>query len=210
MRNKVHTATVYSLKPSAKVRPIKAHPAKTIPVKVHSIKNYEFSQPQSFFFDTNIWLYIYGPISWQDPRSEIYSSALKKIRASNGSIYINCMIISEFINAFSRIEFRQQSQFSRYKDFRNSPGFRAVAQDIAYNVRKILKNTLACDSDFVAINLPEIIDIFEQGKYDFNDLVFAEVCRSKEMIFVTHDKDFSDMGVEVLTANGRLLGETED
>ena len=210
MRNKVHTATVYSLKPGVKVRPIKDHPAKALPVKVHSITSYDFSQPQSFFFDTNIWLYIYGPISWQDPRSEIYSRALKKIRASDGSIYINCMIISEFINAFSRIEFKQQSEFSRYKEFRNSPGFRAVAQDIAYNVRKILKNTLACDSDFISIDLPEIIDIFEQGKYDFNDLVFAEVCRSKGMIFVTHDKDFSDMGVEVLTANERLLGEIED
>lgn len=210
MRNKVHTATVYSLKPRAKVRPIRAHPAKAIPVKVHSIKNYDLSQPQSFFFDTNIWLYIYGPISWQDPRSEIYSRALKKIRDSNGSIYINCMIISEFINAFSRIEFRQHSEFSRYKDFRNSSGFQAVAQDIAYNVRKILKNTLACDPEFIAVDLPEIMDIFEQGKYDFNDLVFAEVCRSKGMIFVTHDKDFSELGVEILTANGKLLGEIED
>jgi len=29
------------------------------------------------------------------------------------------------------------------------------------------------------------------------------------MIFVTHDKDFSDMGVEVLTANEKLVGKEE-
>ncbi|MPM51768.1 hypothetical protein SDC9_98519 [bioreactor metagenome] len=51
----------------------------------------------------------------------------------------------------------------------------------------------------------EIMSFFEQGKYDFNDLLFAEICRSRGMVFVTHDKDFSELGVEILTANEKLL-----
>ena len=164
---------------------------------------------QSYFFDTNIWLYIYGPIGWPDQRSAIYSRTLREIRDSNGTIYINCMIISEFINAFSRIEFKQQTDYSRFKEFRNSLSFRSIAEDIASNVRKILRNTLTCDPDLKAIDLPEIMRFFEQGKYDFNDLVFAEICRTKGLVFVTHDKDFSDMGVEVLTANEKLVGKEE-
>ena len=115
------------------------------------------------------------------------------------------MIISEFINAFARIEFKQQTNFTRFKEFRNSLAFRAIAQDIAYNVRKILRNTLACDPELQAIDLPKVMDLFEQGKYDFNDLLFAQICRAKNMVFVTHDKDFSELGVEILTANEKLV-----
>ena len=187
--------------------PEEARPAKSVPVNVHSIESYDFPEGKSYFFDTNIWLYIYGPIGWPDQRSDVYSRALKEIRNSKGTIYINCMIISEFINAFSRIEFKQQSEFTRYKEFRSSLSYRAIAQDIAYNVKKILKSTLACDPELQAINLPEVMDLFEQGKYDFNDLLFAQICRAKGLIFVTHDKDFSELGVEILTANEKLLGK---
>ena len=205
MPKSVHRATVYPVRRSARLRPGKILPVKPGPAPIHSIETYDFPEERSYFFDTNIWLYIYGPIGWPDQKSAVYSRALREIRNSNGTIYINCMIISEFINAFSRIEFKQQTTHSRYKDFRNSISFRPVAEDIASNVKKIIRNTLACDNDLKVIDLPEIMSFFEQGKYDFNDLVFAEICRSGEMVFVTHDKDFSELGVEILTANEKLL-----
>ena len=205
MRKSIHHAIVFPVRRRPRLRVGGGRPVKTIPVKVHSIDNYDFPEGKGYFFDTNIWLYIYGPIGWPDQRSDAYSKALKAIRHSDGAIYINCMIISEFINAFSRIEFKQQTDFTRFKEFRNSLAFRAIAQDIAYNVRKILKSTLACDPELTVIDLPEIMDLFEQGKYDFNDLLFAQICRAKSMVFVTHDKDFSELGVEILTANEKLV-----
>jgi predicted nucleic acid-binding protein len=207
MPERVHHATVYPVRRRPRLRAGRARPEKTVPIKVHSIESYDFPEGKSYFFDTNIWLYIYGPIGWPDERSDVYSRALKEIRNSEGTIYINCMIISEFINAFSRIEFKQQSDFTRYKEFRNSLSYRAIAQEIAYNVRKILKNTLTCDPELQVIDLPGVMDIFEQGKYDFNDLLFAQICSAKGLVFVTHDKDFSELGVEILTANERLLGK---
>jgi len=120
------------------------------------------------------------------------------------------MIISEFINTFSRIEFKQQSEFTRFKDFRGSLKYRAIAQDISYNVKKIFKSTLACDPELQVINFPEVMDMFEQGKYDFNDLLFAQICRAKNLVFVTHDKDFRELGVEILTANKKLLSTGEE
>lgn len=205
MRKSIHRATVYPVKRRPRLRAGASRPAEFLPLKVHSIDEYDFPEGKGYFFDTNIWLYIYGPIGWPDPRSDAYSKALKEILNSDGTIYINCMIISEFINAFARIEFKQQTDFTRFKDFRNSLAFRAIAQDIAYNVRKILKSTLACDPELQAIDLPEVMDFFEQGKYDFNDLLFAQICRAKNMVFVTHDKDFSELGVEILTANEKLV-----
>jgi predicted nucleic acid-binding protein len=208
MRKKVHIATVYPLRRRPRLLAGRGRPA-SVPVNVHSIESYDFPEGKSYFFDTNIWLYIYGPIGWPDQRSDVYSGALKKIRDSKGTIYINCMIISEFINAFSRIEFKQQSEFTRFKEFRSSLSYRAIAQDLAYNVKKILKSTLACDPEMQAINIPEVMDLFEQGKYDFNDLLFAQICRAKGMIFVTHDKDFSELGVDILTANEKLVGKSK-
>ncbi|AYK14156.1 MAG: PIN domain-containing protein [Methanosarcina flavescens] len=205
MRKSIHRATVYPVKRRPRLRAGASRPAEFLPLKVHSIDEYDFPEGKGYFFDTNIWLYIYGPIGWPDQRSDAYSRALKEIRNSDGTIYINCMIISEFINAFARIEFKQQTNFTRFKEFRNSLAFRAIAQDIAYNVRKILRNTLACDPELQAIDLPKVMDLFEQGKYDFNDLLFAQICRAKNMVFVTHDKDFSELGVEILTANEKLV-----
>ncbi|MDQ1276861.1 MAG: hypothetical protein QG610_2439 [Euryarchaeota archaeon] len=205
MPKSIHRAVVYPIRRTVRLRPGKTLPVKPSPAPIHSIETYDFPSEKNYFFDTNIWLYIYGPIGWPDQKSDIYSKALREIRNSNGTIYINCMVISEFINAFSRIEFKQQTTHSRFKDFRNSISFRPVAEDITSNVKKILRNTLACDPDLKVIDLPEIMSFFEQGKYDFNDLVFAEICRSRGMIFVTHDKDFSELGVEILTANEKLL-----
>jgi predicted nucleic acid-binding protein len=210
MHKKVHPATVYSLRRRPRLLAGRSSPAKAVPVNAHSIENYDFPAGKGYFFDTNIWLYIYGPIGWPDQKSDIYSRALKRIRDSKGTIYINCMIISEFINTFSRIEFRQQSEFSRYKEFRSSLKYRAIAQDIAYNVKKIFKSTLASDPELQATNFPEVMDLFEQGKYDFNDLLFAQICRAKSLIFVTHDKDFSELGVEILTANEKLVSKGKE
>lgn len=207
MLKKVHRATVYPVRRRPRLLSGMSRPPKPAPVKIHSIESYNFPAVKGFFFDTNIWLYIYGPTGWPDERSDSYSRALKEIRNSKGTIYINCMIISEFINAFSRIEFKQQSEFTRFKEFRNSLRYRAIAQDIAHNVKIILKNTLVCDPELQAINLPEVMDLFEQGKYDFNDLLFAQICRSKGLVFVTHDKDFSELGVEILTANEKLVSK---
>ncbi len=205
MPKSVHRAVVYPLRRSTRLRPAKSLPVKSSPAPIHSTATYDFPSEKGYFFDTNIWLYIYGPIGWPDQKSAVYSRVLREIRDSNGTIYINCMIISEFINAFSRIEFKQQTTYSRFKEFRNSLSFRPVAEDIASNVKKILRNTLTCDPELKVIDLPEIMSFFEQGKYDFNDLVFAEICRDKGLVFVTHDKDFSELGVEILTANEKLL-----
>ncbi|HOW15007.1 PIN domain-containing protein [Methanosarcina sp.] len=205
MPKSIHRAVVYPLRRSVKLRPVKSLPVRPGQAPVHSTETYDFPSEKGYFFDTNIWLYIYGPIGWPDQKSAVYSRVLREIRNSNGTIYINCMIISEFINAFSRIEFKQQTTYSRFKEFRNSLSFRPVAEDIASNVKKILRNTLACDPNLNVIDLPEIMSFFEQGKYDFNDLLFAEICRAKGLVFVTHDKDFSELGVEILTANEKLL-----
>ncbi len=176
-----------------------------MPEKVHHIKKYNLSLENTFFFDTNVWLYVYGPIAYQDWKSEIYSSVLKKMHDLGCPIYTNSMVISEFINSFARMEFKQQSTFMGFKDFRNSSEFLSTAEEIAYNVKKILNITFRCDSDLADLDLINLVNNFETGSYDFNDLIFTEICKNRGMILVTHDGDFKSSGLEVLTANRKLL-----
>ncbi len=177
-----------------------------MPERTYHIKKYGFSPENIFFFDTNVWLYIYGPVAYQDWKSGIYSSALKKMHDLGCPIYTNSMVISEFINSFARMEFKQQFTFTRFKDFRNSSAFLSTAEEIAYNVKRILNITLRCDSDIADLDLVHIVEYFETGSYDFNDLIFTEICKSRNMVLVTHDGDFKGSGLEVLTANRKLLG----
>jgi predicted nucleic acid-binding protein len=41
---------------------------------------------------------------------------------------------------------------------------------------------------------------------DFNDLMLIELCKKNMFALVTHDIDFKDSDIHVLTANNELLG----
>ena len=51
--------------------------------QISDIKKYTFHEGDSFLFDANIWMLIYGPIANKDGRTEVYSAALRDIRKNN-------------------------------------------------------------------------------------------------------------------------------
>ena len=50
-----------------------------------------------------------------------------------------------------------------------------------------------------------LIDEFEKADSDFNDQILAELCKRRNLKLVTHDADFRDRGLNILTTNPRLL-----
>lgn len=176
--------------------------------QISDIKKYTFHEGDSFLFDANIWMLIYGPIANKDGRTEVYSAALRDIRKNNCLIFIDVLILSEFINAFSRFEFNQLDPIikpQKFKDFRNSAQFKSIAQEISINARKIIKICCRCDSMFESADLPNVLARYEQGNSDFNDQMIIEICKSKDLVLVTHDADFKPEDVNILTANKKLL-----
>ena len=89
--------------------------------------------------------------------------------------------------------------------FRNSPSFKSVAQDIANDVDRILKPSSRIESGFTALNTPDLLNEFAAGAADFNDQVIAALCKRNGLTLVTHDGDFTEPGLSVLTANRNLL-----
>jgi len=172
------------------------------------VRTYIFRKEDRLLLDANIWLSIYGPIACQDYRTELYSAVLKRILASKCLIFIDTTVLSEYINRFARLEYGQMDATlkpSSFKEFRSSPLFRDVASEVAITVKSILKRAICCNFDFESINMDYLLADFQNGKRDFNDNLIIELCKEQDLLLITHDKDFRNCAIPILTAHTSLL-----
>ncbi|HNX38976.1 MAG TPA: type II toxin-antitoxin system VapC family toxin [Methanothrix sp.] len=179
-------------------------------------KKYYFSKDEKFFLDTNIWIYLYyGQYPYDNKYfRKYYTDAFEKMRLNRCKIYLDAFVLSEFIRVFSHLEFnriipyitRKDPNKNYYKLFRESEKGRQTSKEIVLNMNKILKEAQLCDLDYNFINLQN--QLIEYGKIssDFNDLTYIKLCKKHGYTLVTHDGDFHNCGVPVLTANNKLLG----
>lgn len=174
------------------------------------INNYSFSEGDNLFFDANIWMYLYGPQGKpNDPTTQTYSHALAQAMNAKSKIWVDVLVVSEFINRFARIEYDIQypNKLRRptFKQFRNNqPLFQPIAQAIAGAVRNILKFTLRVESGFSIVDISALLAEYETIPSDFNDQILIGLCVSNHLQLVTHDSDFKGKGVNILTANSRI------
>lgn len=106
--------------------------------RVERITDYDFTSSDALLLDANVWLFVYGPQKPRDSRVDVYSQALAKILAAQSRIYIDVLIVSEFINTYARLRWNfwkaQSASSNDFKKFRKSGNFNPVAQDIAADV----------------------------------------------------------------------------
>jgi len=174
------------------------------------IRNYTFKPTDNLLFDANIWLFIYGPQgNPSDLRSQIYSNALAQAIKAKSHLYIDVLVLSEFINRYARLRhnlLRAAGKASDdFKTFRSSAIFKPIAKDIADDTRRLMRQCVRAGSRFESVDIDTILNEYEQGKSDFNDQILAALCRAEGLTLVTHDADFKNRGLRVLTANNRLL-----
>ena len=181
---------------------------------VHDARNYRLSTGDNFFFDANIWLYVYGPIgNYDNWHAKHYSKFFDKLQNQNYDIYTNNIVLSEYINRFARMEFIQHQEElglknNEFKKFRDTDDFKDIAPEIAANLRKIIRFSKICNHEMDDVALFEVADNFESGKHDFNDLIIKEICKDKNLILVTNDADFYDSDIKLVTVNNRILRNT--
>ena len=70
---------------------------------------------------------------------------------------------------------------------------------------KITNCCTLLDSGFSDLQIDGMFADYAKGKFDFNDQIIAELCSKKKLTLVTHDGDFKNYHVPLLTANRRLL-----
>lgn len=178
----------------------------TMTPSVLAVNNYSFAPDDELLLDTNVWLLVYGPQRPGDSRVATYSQALANILAANSRIYIDVLIVSEFINTYARLKWNVMGKpRGDFKRFRKSPDFKPVAQDIAADVRQVLKHCSRVENGFATLDIDGMVMEYSGGNSDFNDQVLAALCKERGLKLVTDDGDFGGQGISVVTANRKLL-----
>lgn len=175
--------------------------------KIIDITNYTPKSSDLFFFDNNIWMYLFCPLAdFQKNRQKQYSSFLQSINSSRSTIFINSLILSEFSNRYLRMDFEQwrkkegklEAEFK--KDYIGTNRYKDTVLEINRNIRSILKICVRSSDNFNAIDLDAVLQ--HLSCIDFNDSYYLEYAKLSKLKIVTDDNDFckyTNHSVEIVT-----------
>ncbi|OKL38342.1 type II toxin-antitoxin system VapC family toxin [Domibacillus mangrovi] len=153
------------------------------------------------FLDTNIWMYLYCSIgNYNENVVGKYNHLFEKIIDSEARIYTSALQISEFFNAYCRLEYnlaKESNPGLHYKrDFRNSQEFKDTIDYLKIIINdRIFKYATKLDDGFASLKLEEIFNV--GNSFDFNDEYFVSLCLKDSILIVTNDRDFLQHPSEV-------------
>lgn len=170
-------------------------------MKTFDVKCYSAKAGECYMFDTNIWLYINGPVvGYHRDRQSAYSNLLKDILDKGASIVVTSLILSEYVNRLLRYAFdcwkkeerRNTADFK--KDFRLTPNYLEVLQDVKEQVADIMQlpNIVKFPDNFQNVNLDCILNQMN-NECDYNDSYMVYNCERNNYKLVSDDRDLRNM-----------------
>jgi hypothetical protein len=179
---------------------------------VNYIGKHKLNPSENYFFDANVWIFLFQPIGNSNTSLiSQYASLFKELIKNECSIYISSHIISEFFNAVLRYEFnvlkrKNPTVYKDFKkDFKNTPIYNSLLNNlITITKTQILASSKPIGDDFDKINMDDLFNSI--GMLDFNDKYYVELCATNNFTLVTDDKDFnsSPKPLNIITANNKL------
>jgi predicted nucleic acid-binding protein len=171
---------------------------------------YTFSDKDRILVDANVWLYLFGPHAPGSPIVRSYSAVFTGIQRNRASLYLDVLVLSEFVNRYARLEHQIQKSAGApishdFKTFRDSSDFVPIAEAIQASVMKIGRYTLPLDHPLTACDLPATLAEFAAGRRDINDQLLAHCCMRHGLALLTNDGDLVHTGITILTTNPQLL-----
>ena len=153
----------------------------------------------AYFFDTNVWLFIYGPVAGTDKRKQaVYSRLLKDIISHKATIFVSSLVLSEYINVVLHIGFKQWKRTSgninaHFKhDYRVTADYLDRLNEAVLQVKEILKVCQRRPDDFHIVNIDKILSSMNQNA-DYNDAYYLHDCETIGMKLVSDDADMQEM-----------------
>ena len=176
------------------------------------LAGWSFSDADRILPDANFWINVFGPIAAvgnPSQRVQTYSNSLQRMIRSHAQLFLDVLILSEFVNTLARQEFNSKfiSAYGAkgFKRFRDSADFQPVAKMIASECRKICRLTTRVDHSFSNWSMGDLLEEFGKGGEDFNDQMIVESAKQNGFMLLTDDGDMIKGGLKVLTANPRLI-----
>lgn len=173
-----------------------------------NIANYNVGPTEEFFFDTNVWMFIFAPLAGaKHNKQRKYSKLLGEIISRKATIWINSQVVAEYVNCSLRLEFnvwrkRTEKYGADFKrDFRATSDYLATLQDIKSQVSAIMQKATKYPDDFHTVDVDAIISSMGQA-FDYGDAVIVDLCTRKKFKLVTDDSDMAnaELPITVITA----------
>ncbi len=176
--------------------------------KAFDLSTYSFSSKEQILVDANIWLYLFpAPGNPRQRFAQQYSTAFANLVSAQAQPVLDPMVLSEYLNSYIRIEWEGscKNTYQKFKDFRYSSDFSAVASATEIFAKKILSFCQVHSIPASELDLSLALAGFSSGNVDFNDAILVDICKKRNLKLMTHDGDFRDGGIEILTINKKLI-----
>jgi rRNA-processing protein FCF1 len=181
----------------------------------HKFKHIKSLKKKIVITDANVLIYVYWPNV--DPDNQTlctqYEMALFRLRKQGTTVVVTMHIITEAVNVVFTERWKDWNKKQKklglnpvydYKTFRDSPEGIAMMDNVNKTVKtKLLKQiNVVGDKQF---NNSDAENFFVAGKIDYPDKLIAALAKEQNYIVFTHDGDFINTDVDLLTANGKIL-----
>lgn len=172
------------------------------------ITDHQVSCLNSYLFDTNIWMYIYGPIAGSySYKQKKYSQLLKDIMSRKAGLFVTSLILSEYINRVLRMGFDLWKRNNNHlnadfkHDYRPTEDYKQQLAIVRAQVEDILKVAKKRPDDFHIIDVDNILGTMS-SEIDYNDSYILNNSESGNLIIVSDDRDMcsSNKNVRVITS----------
>ena len=156
---------------------------------------------RAIFVDANVLIYLFWSTGSRWERD--YAKVFKDLHKQGNALFVDFLVISEFINTVLRLEWKNLQPASNFKDFRDSEDGRNTASDIFM----IIKNDILGRFDIVGktFNKHEIESLLQVDSLDFVDKSIVAICKENDLVLLTNDKDFNDADLDILTGNPNIF-----
>lgn len=174
--------------------------------RISRIDSYQVKSGESYFFDNNVWMFLFSPIASSNIQSQAkYSNLFRDIQSRGGMIFISSLILSEYINRNLRMSFniwkertgRKEADYKR--DYRSTQEYRDELKAVKFQVKEIMKVAVPRPDDFNALNMDVLLRNMENS--DFNDEYYLYLCEKNDLKLVTDDADMktTSRNIEIIT-----------
>lgn len=133
-------------------------------MKASKIKYGQVGEQDKYFFDTNVWMFLFAPLACSKfYKQKTYSSLLKEIMSRNATIWINSLVVAEYVNAVLKLEFKQWMKRNKLTnadfkhDFRPTNEYLVALSEVKNQVSDILSIATRRPDDFHVVDVDKLI-----------------------------------------------------
>ena len=160
---------------------------------------YNINTNDNVFLDTNILIFLFSPdfVHSKEYQVDTYSKIFEKLIENKSAMYINSIVISEFLNRCLRIDFNKNYQDSNNtkdykKDYRSSDEYKRTLAILLKELNKMFNEFKIKQLDDGFSNFDTITEFKNSTELDFNDLIIARNVIDNSFKLLSDDRDFDN------------------